>query len=113
MVDLDAPLGQQLLGFTVGEAEPQVPADRQDDDVGWEAAAAKADRALGTGSGRRVLMLAVCRPGRAHRGCNSAPAGPPAGEYGGRVPCGSGLAVPACLASWSEPGNQAKGGDTS
>ena len=27
--------------------------------------------------------------------------------------CGSGLAVPACLVCWSEPGNQAKGGDTS
>jgi hypothetical protein len=40
------------------------------------------------------------------------PACPPAGEYGGRVPCGSGWAVPACLVGWSEPGNQAKGGDT-
>ena len=26
--------------------------------------------------------------------------------------CGSGWAVPACLVGWSEPGNQAKGGDT-
>jgi ActR/RegA family two-component response regulator len=26
--------------------------------------------------------------------------------------CGSGWAVPAGLAGWSEPGNQAKGGDT-
>jgi hypothetical protein len=26
--------------------------------------------------------------------------------------CGSGWAVPACLAGWSEPSNQAKGGDT-
>jgi hypothetical protein len=25
--------------------------------------------------------------------------------------CGSGWAVPACLAGWSEPSNQAKGGD--
>src|SRR6266508_2404653 len=33
---------------------------------------AKADGALGTGSGRRVLMLAVCWPGRTHRRCNSA-----------------------------------------
>jgi hypothetical protein len=39
------------------------------------------------------------------------PAGPTAGEYGGRAPCGSGLAVLACLVGWSEPGNQAKGGD--
>jgi hypothetical protein len=26
--------------------------------------------------------------------------------------CGSGWAMPAGLAGWSEPGNQAKGGDT-
>jgi hypothetical protein len=26
--------------------------------------------------------------------------------------CGSALAVPACLVGWSEPGKQAKGGDT-
>jgi hypothetical protein len=26
--------------------------------------------------------------------------------------CGSGWAVPACLVGWSEPSNQAKGGDT-
>jgi hypothetical protein len=36
----------------------------------------------------------------------------PTGEYGGGVPCGFGWAVPACLAGWSEPGDQAKGGDT-
>jgi len=29
------------------------------------------------------------------------------------VPCGFGWAVPAGLAGWSEPGNQAKGGDGS
>jgi hypothetical protein len=39
MVDLDAPLGQQFLDIAVGEAEPQVPADRQDDDLGREAEA--------------------------------------------------------------------------
>ena len=41
------------------------------------------------------------------------PAGATAGEYGGRVPCGFGWAVPACLVGWSEPGNQAKGGEAS
>jgi hypothetical protein len=35
----------------------------------------------------------------------------PAGRTVG-VSCGSGLAVPACVVGWSEPGNQAKGGDT-
>jgi putative transposase len=45
--------------------------------------------------------------------CNRARAGATGGEYGGRVPCGSGWAVPACVVGWSEPGNQAKGGDGS
>ena len=35
-----------------------------------------------------------------------------AGEYGG-LRRGSDLAVPARLVGWLEPGNQAKGGDTS
>jgi hypothetical protein len=39
------------------------------------------------------------------------PAGPTAGEYGEGARKGSDLAVPACLVGWSEPGNQAKGGD--
>jgi hypothetical protein len=56
------------------------------------------------------------RAGRRAFGSPSRPqtlsAGPTAGEYGGRTPCGSGLAVPVCLVGWSEPGNQAKGGDT-
>jgi hypothetical protein len=36
VVDLDPALGQQLLDVPVGEAEPQVPSDRQGDDFGWE-----------------------------------------------------------------------------
>src|SRR6266536_3933466 len=36
VVDLDAALGQQLLDVAVGQAEPQVPAHRDDDDVVWE-----------------------------------------------------------------------------
>jgi hypothetical protein len=43
VVDLDAPLGEQLLDIAVGQAEAQVPADREDDDVWWEAKACKAD----------------------------------------------------------------------
>jgi hypothetical protein len=39
VVDLDAPFGEQLLDVAVGEAKAQVPVDRQDDDVGWEAEA--------------------------------------------------------------------------
>jgi hypothetical protein len=72
VVDLDATLGQQLLDVPVGEAEAQLPADRYDNDIGWEQKPTKADRALGTGSGRRGLMLAVCLLASAHRRCNSA-----------------------------------------
>src|SRR5829696_8686694 len=36
VVDLDAPLGEQLLDVAVGQAKAQVPADRDDDDIGWE-----------------------------------------------------------------------------
>jgi hypothetical protein len=36
VVDLDPALGQQLLDVPVGQAEPQVPADRKGDDFGWE-----------------------------------------------------------------------------
>ena len=34
-------------------------------------------------------------------------------ESTGEPRCGSGLAVPAGLVGWSEPGNQAKGGEAS
>jgi hypothetical protein len=37
MVDLDAALGEQLLDIAVGQPEAQVPADRDDDNVGREA----------------------------------------------------------------------------
>jgi hypothetical protein len=36
VVDLDAALGEQLFNIAVGQAKAQIPADRQDDDVGWE-----------------------------------------------------------------------------
>jgi hypothetical protein len=36
---------------------------------------------------------------------------PPPGRTVDRQ-CGFGWAVPDCLAGWSEPGNQAKGGDS-
>jgi hypothetical protein len=37
VVDLDAALGEELLDVPVGQAEPQVPPDRQRDDFGREA----------------------------------------------------------------------------
>ena len=36
VVDLDATLDEQLLDVAVGQAEAQVPADRDDNDIGWE-----------------------------------------------------------------------------
>ena len=33
VVDLDPVLGEKLLDVSVGQAEPQVPADRQGDDL--------------------------------------------------------------------------------
>jgi hypothetical protein len=36
VVDLDAALGKELLDVAIGQAEAQVPADRQDDHLGWE-----------------------------------------------------------------------------
>jgi hypothetical protein len=43
MVDLDTTLGEELLDVAVGQAEAQVPADCEDDDVG-RVAEAKAER---------------------------------------------------------------------
>jgi hypothetical protein len=48
VVDLDPALGQQLFEVAVGQAEAQVPADREDDDIRWEAEAGKG----GSHSGR-------------------------------------------------------------
>jgi len=39
VVDLHAAFGQQLLDVAVGQAEAQVPADRQQNQIGWEAEA--------------------------------------------------------------------------
>jgi hypothetical protein len=54
VVDLDAALGEQLFDVAVGQAEAQVPAHRQHDDVGREAAT---------------------RERRAGHGCRAGPAG--------------------------------------
>jgi hypothetical protein len=52
VVDLDTTLGQQLLDVAVRQAEPQVPTDREDDDIGWEAEAGKS----GPRSGSRARV---------------------------------------------------------
>jgi hypothetical protein len=72
VVDLDAAFGEQLLDVAVGEAEAQVPADRQHDHIRREAEPAKADRGMGSGRTRRVLISPVWLLGSAHSRCNSA-----------------------------------------
>jgi hypothetical protein len=37
VVDIDAALGEEFLDIAVGQTEPQVPADREGDDLGREA----------------------------------------------------------------------------
>jgi hypothetical protein len=37
VVDLDTALGEEFLDVAVGQAEAQVPADRQHDHLRWEA----------------------------------------------------------------------------
>jgi hypothetical protein len=72
VVDLDAALGQQLLDVPVGQAEAQLPADRYDHDIGWEAEAGEGRPSASNGIRRRGLMLAVCLLGSAHCRRNSA-----------------------------------------
>ena len=64
--------GQQLLDIAVGQAEAQIPADRQHDHIGWEAEAAKADRGIEAGRGRQGLMPTVSRLEGGHRERNRA-----------------------------------------
>jgi hypothetical protein len=50
VVDLDPALGEKLLDVPIGEAEPQVPPDRQGDDLRREAIyPAKAETSAGRG----------------------------------------------------------------
>jgi hypothetical protein len=50
MVNLDATLDQQLLDVVICEAEAQVPADREHDDIGREAEAGKGGAGDGSGA---------------------------------------------------------------
>jgi hypothetical protein len=62
VVDLDAALGEEFLDVAVGEAEPQVLANRQHDHVGWKQKPAKADQVRGAARERRGFIAAVCLP---------------------------------------------------
>jgi hypothetical protein len=39
VIDLDAALGKEFFDIAIGQAVAEVPTDRDDDDVGWEAEA--------------------------------------------------------------------------
>jgi hypothetical protein len=58
VVHLDPALGKELLDVPVGEAEAQVPADRQGDDLGREPVPEKADRSAGRRGGCRRDLIA-------------------------------------------------------
>jgi hypothetical protein len=49
VVGLDATLGEELLEVAVGQAEAQVPADREHDYIGWEEDPAKVERVGSSG----------------------------------------------------------------
>jgi hypothetical protein len=61
MVDLDTPLGEQLLDVAIGQSKAQVPANRQHDHIGREAEAgeggARRDRLAGAVSGSHTRSL--------------------------------------------------------
>ena len=61
VVGLDPTLGQELLEVAVGQAEAEVPADREHNHIGWEAEAgegrARRDRPAGAVSGSHGRSL--------------------------------------------------------
>jgi hypothetical protein len=59
VVDLDAALGEQLFDVAVGQAEAQVQRTAATITSGGKLKPAKAERAIGAGRGRRVLIGAV------------------------------------------------------
>ena len=72
VVSLDTTLGEEFLDVAVGQSEAQVPADRQDNHVGWEAEAGEGRPRGGSRARRRVLIPAVSLLGRGRCRCNSA-----------------------------------------
>jgi hypothetical protein len=68
MVDLDAALGEEFLEVAVGQAESQIPADREHDHVGREAEAGEGrspSRSRARAAGSHADSLAA--PGRSRR----------------------------------------------
>jgi hypothetical protein len=98
VVDLDPTLGEELRDVAIRQAEVEIPADRQHDDVGWEAEAGeggtRSDRPAGAVSGVLIAGVSPPRPPRGQRNRAgrdaaqrvSAPGG--AGDSGAAVVCG-------------------------
>jgi hypothetical protein len=77
VVHLDTTLGEQLLDISVGQAEAQVPADGEDDDIRWEAEAGKGGphsgsraRAAGSHTGSLAARTRSPRMQQCRGGCS-------------------------------------------
>ncbi len=86
VVDLDAAFSEQFLDVAVGQAEAQVPADRDDDDVGWEAEAGEGGlrdwsraRAASSHAGSLAARRRSWRTQQRLKGASGIPAGPALG----------------------------------
>jgi hypothetical protein len=86
VVDLDAAFGEQLFDVAVGEAMRRYQRTASTITSGEKQNPAKADRGMGSGRTRRVLMTSVWLLGSAHSRCNSAQQPAPARDRRGRSP---------------------------
>jgi hypothetical protein len=62
MIDLDLALGEQLLDISIRKTEPQVPAHREDNHLGWEPEALERRRRYLGALARAVVIIAHSRP---------------------------------------------------
>jgi hypothetical protein len=99
VVDSDAALGEQLLHVAVGEAEARYQRTASTITSGGKQKPAKADRGMGSGRTRRVLMTPVWLVGSGHSRCNSASPLGPGGPVVWRLPEGRA----ARSARWVDP----------
>jgi hypothetical protein len=72
VVGLNPTLGEQLLDVAIRQREAQIPGTASPITSGGKQKPTKADRTIGAGRGRRVLMATVCLLWLAHSRCNSA-----------------------------------------
>jgi hypothetical protein len=63
VIDLDATLGKQFLEVPIRQPEPQIPADRKEDHLGWNRKPANAEDSTTEGTrGRRGLIWTPSPP---------------------------------------------------